>query len=776
MKKTAGWRLACLLAAAVAALAWGCGRQGVTGEGLPVGKEPGAGEGETAMGRYVEEEADLSEKLQVPWEMARMPEGRLVIVDRFKGLLVSQDGGATWQEEGRPWLEGRSGKSYVMDMKVAPDGTLAVIYEDYEEGGDREAASLFDLSPTCALVTPDGQVVPVEISLREEDGYPASFWISDSGRYFVATLGGNIYEVKEDGSSSLFLTTEGTPQLIQFIGNLMMVDGYDFPSPALYDLEKKEYVENQTLEAFVKENYGERNFNGGSWFDMYFFPGEDGAIYLAGKKGLHRLMADGKEIETLIDGSLSRLGSPQYGLKGMAALAPGEFLALFSSGKLVRFTYDPNVASVPGERLKIYSLEESYDIRVAVSAYQVQNPEVYVEYEFGMEEGSGATREDALKKLNTRIMAGEGPDLLMLDGMPVDSYIEKGLLADLNGLIESLGEDALFGNLFQGFAKDGKVYAVPGQVAFPLVLGKKEYVFGMKGIEAAAGQIEQMRQDNPGKAILGMCSEKAIMKMFAVASAPAWKRDTGEINKEAIEEFLVGMKRIYQAQMDGINEKSLETYLDESRYYAKELGEDWMYDLSVYGVSSLDYVAGRCLLQVGLTTYPYGYFDITSVSRAEGFGDTVFAPLEGQCGKVFVPQAVLGINAASQKRELAEDFLGMFLGKDIQCSLGGFAVNREAFEEGFVPEEEYVAEDGQYGSVGMVNGDGLEFTLNIYLPDSQQMAVIRDWMASSDTPYIEDPVFEETVFEEGAKYILGQQELSQAMDAIEQQIAIYITE
>ena len=59
MKKTAGWRLACLLAAAVAALAWGCGRQGVTGEGLPVGKEPGAGEGETAMGRYVEEEADL---------------------------------------------------------------------------------------------------------------------------------------------------------------------------------------------------------------------------------------------------------------------------------------------------------------------------------------------------------------------------------------------------------------------------------------------------------------------------------------------------------------------------------------------------------------------------------------------------------------------------------------------------------------------------------------------------------------------------------------------
>ena len=37
----------------------------------------------------------------------------------------------------------------------------------------------------------------------------------------------------------------------------------------------------------------------------------------------------------------------------------------------------------------------------------------------------GITREDALKKLNTELLSGSGPDVLILDKMPYDSYMEK---------------------------------------------------------------------------------------------------------------------------------------------------------------------------------------------------------------------------------------------------------------------------------------------------------------------------------------------------------------
>ena len=41
---------------------------------------------------------------------------------------------------------------------------------------------------------------------------------------------------------------------------------------------------------------------------------------------------------------------------------------------------------------------------------------MYINYEIGMD-GDGVTREDALKKLNTKLLSGEGPDVIILDGM-----------------------------------------------------------------------------------------------------------------------------------------------------------------------------------------------------------------------------------------------------------------------------------------------------------------------------------------------------------------------
>ena len=125
-------------------------------------------------------------------------------------------------------------------------------------------------------------------------------------------------------------------------------------------------------------------------------------------------------MEQVIDGSLCTLNNPAYGLQGMTMLDNNEFLAFFTDGRLARYTYDPNVPTVPSERLKAYSLEESDTLRKAINVYQGAHPEVYVEYEIGMGENDSVTREDALKKLNTQIMAGEGPDLMILDGMPVD--------------------------------------------------------------------------------------------------------------------------------------------------------------------------------------------------------------------------------------------------------------------------------------------------------------------------------------------------------------------
>lgn len=806
MKRLSLKKSLCMLITASLFLAAGCSNQNSSVEddsqgNLPEGvQESSVGEKNAEMGRYAEEEIDLTKELEIVSGMKKLPDGRLIITDETSGIWESKDQGATWENMENSWLTEKMSSTYFMDIQMAPDGTLGVVFNDYSgeseeeesnepdeeetegENGEmdesEEEVSVFDsFSPECMLIRPDGTEIPVEMSLSEDELYPSAVWFSDSGRIFVTTLGDKIYEISEDGSSKLILTVEDRPQLVQFQGNLMIVDGYDFAAPLLYDLEKEEVVEDEGLAAFIEENYQDRGFNGGSWYDLYIFPGEEGELYLAGDKGLHRYVIGEGTVSQLIDGKLSRLGSPLYNLKSMTALENGEFLAVSSAGKLVRFTYDPDMPSVPEENLKVYSLEDDYSIRTAISLYQIKHPEVYVEYEIGMAQGEAVTREDALKKLNTQIMAGEGPDVLMMDGLPMDSYIEKGLLLDLTGLMDELSkEEDFYENLYQAMAEDGKVYVVPAEVYLPVALGRGKYISGMKDLTSIADEICRIREDNPGKDIIYQCNAKEIMKAFAPISAPAWKSGSGEIDQEAIGEFLTQMKRIYDAQMNGLNEKSLEEHRLQEEYLAREYGEDWIYDITQYSNNEIYFVGDYQQFSMGVTTYPYGYWGLTSVAKNKGFEDAMFAPVKGLCENVYVPATMLGINAASGKADRAEEFFREFLGKEVQTSLGSYVINKEALEEVFKPEEDYVGENGEYGMQAIIDEDGRETDFNVFIAAEEEMDTFRGWLEAADTPYIEDMVLEKTVFEEGEKYVQEEQSLEETLEAIRQQLAIYLSE
>ena len=97
----------------------------------------------------------------------------------------------------------------------------------------------------------------------------------------------------------------------------------------IYDLEKGEYITDEVLSDFLKENYEERSYSTQDCFDVFFFGGEDGSLYMAGNKGLHRHVIGGSAIEQVVDGSLSSFNNPSNLIKGMTAVPDNEFLVLF---------------------------------------------------------------------------------------------------------------------------------------------------------------------------------------------------------------------------------------------------------------------------------------------------------------------------------------------------------------------------------------------------------------------------------------------------------------
>ena len=755
--------LACLMAMALTAgtLA-GCGGKD---EG---GKEPGgedaAGKTEqgTAMGRYVEKDVELGGNALTDWNsrLFKQEDGSFLLADNSGFVLRSTDNGASWKKEDVPWLaKMKEENKYILTMAIGLDGTAAVVWTEPEEGSEDSGNGVqLKMDMQLTLIRQDGTEIPVEIKLEEDEWWINAVYISDDGRIFATASGANLYEVKEDGSSEKYLTIDGySIDLVQFHGNLMLLDGYNVEVPLIYDMEAREYIEDTVLEEFVKENFQDRNGYAGKSHDLFLISGGDDAIYLAGQPGVYRHVLGGSVMEQVIDGSLNILGNPACKIMDMMVAENDEFLVVLTGEKMTRFVYDPSVPSRPEEKLAVWSLEDEAVIRQAISKYQKDNPAVYVEYEIGLA-GSSMTREDAIKNLNTRTMAGKGPDVFVLDNMPLDSYIEKGILMDIAPVLDGMsGEEAVFPNLVDAFRKDGHVYA------------------------DVADEMELMRENAPDSYLMNVPSAKGIMRIFSPACIPAWRTEDGGLDKEAVSDFLTQTKRMYDAQVNGLPEDGMQNWEADASYYQEFESPDGgaLVDADEMRTrhEAIHLLGGRRQFVAGAIKDVWEYNSQLSVSEVEGFGECVSVPMEGQCKNVFWARTLLGVNATSKNTKQAQDFLQTALGSEIQAEvLDGFPVTRKAILDNY--EDQWrVYKDNDYvsGQGGTYNLDE-EVIMLIRVPGEAQVNELIEWIRAMDTAYVEDKTFENVVYEEGERYIRGEKSLEEVMGAIETRLGIYLAE
>ena len=175
MKRNLKKAFSLLLAASMVFAMVGCGTGGAgDGEQEMNGGTDAAGEkaqdvttggdGPVAMGRYVEEEIDLSEQLAQPSSMSRLADGSLVIMDKAVGMLVSKDEGETWTEETPDWFaELKDSEVYISNMYMGSDGTAAVLTGESSGEGDD-----ITFIKRLSLYLPDGTQVPVEKEMTED--------------------------------------------------------------------------------------------------------------------------------------------------------------------------------------------------------------------------------------------------------------------------------------------------------------------------------------------------------------------------------------------------------------------------------------------------------------------------------------------------------------------------------------------------------------------------------------------------------------------------------
>lgn len=711
---------------------------------------------EKAMGRYVEED------LKPPVQDGETPVGAYEKDDTL--WLYTYSGNAEtgmkfyfYQYQDGKWSEAQeetgltSAEMNVNHIEYGQDGNL------YAMGTPTNTSEEVPYGWHVLKNNPDGDtwedITPENLLKADESGNAAMLVDIDAladGSLCVGNGSSGQAEIYKDGEKVFSADME--PMMANYQNticasqNRLAVTAKDGKSVDFYDTEDYSGVGNVPL-----EDKGE-SYN--------IAAGSDGTWYSLTEKGLIRFQESGDLIETLLDGSYGKMGASGVSVTSFFCGEKDDFYALYNEYDkgglyMAHYTYNKEMPVSAENTLTVYSLKENKTVEQAISLFQTQNPDIRVDYSFAVGQYE-KTNSDDIRSLNTELLNGEGPDVLILDRLPVDSYIEKGVLMDMNSLRDELVKDSgMLENIGKALDRDGKVYGIPARVGLPVMAAKDDTGKALESLEALTSYLNE----NPDAQVLGdTIHTSAAESLLSVMYQDLVKEDGG-IDEEKMTQFLDDCLKICE---------NMDTKMLEEAYgYDPEENEDNNVYFSAGHFSALK--DGRVSLYE-LQGYSSMMHPAYSIKKAGIEPQTI--------NNCYVPYTIAGINASSKQQEAAELFIKALLADDVQGSdtMDGYPVTESAFKNMLVYADTESAQEQVVSSSFKDPKTGEEGIEEYGNADSQTLQIYLDLIRTLDNPFIPNQTLYDTVMEEMEKCYEGTETSAEAAKAIVQKMDTYLSE
>ena len=176
------------------------------------------------------------------------------------------------------------------------------------------------------------------------------------------------------------------------------------------------------------------------------------------------------DIQYTEDDTLNYLGKHLHNMKTVDYGNGKDFCCWFDEaglGLLMRYTYAPE-GKIEPETVTVWSWEPIDLIETAVAEWNHAHASPIFRYETGVSEleGTCLTEDDILTRLNLELLNGQGPDVMILDGLDVDDYL------DFMAPLDRVSTEGVYQSVLDRFTVGDDLLALPARIS-PYLLGRK---------------------------------------------------------------------------------------------------------------------------------------------------------------------------------------------------------------------------------------------------------------------------------------------------------------
>lgn len=532
---------------------------------------------------------------------------------------------------------------------------------------------------------------------------------------------------------------------IELSNNKLIIDDSDKEEVDIYDIETGEYI--KSIDKISDYN----NY-------ILFTNKNSDDIYFKSNEGMYKYKYDNNEVELLFNIDNTQLSNTDMKLNKFIVVDDNSILAYGRDNEdkeqIYKYTFGEftEKLSLEDNDLKefvIYSLYENDTIRNYVLNFKYDYPEINFKYTYGISEDKEIMENDAIATLNTELLAGKGPDILFLDYLNIDNYIEKGLLEDISEIVAN-NYESLFRNIVNAYVDDDNMYAVPTAFNMPIIIG--ENVSDIKNFNSLISRCEELVENE--EIILNISSAEELVDTFYESISTNILIEDKTLNVETIEDSLNKLKSIYELTVSNLSDEEKEIIIDNRQYMDKFNSLYLVHKNADMNISNIK-----------------NYNDILFISGIKEQYKCDYTLWNGDNGSYFKAIDVVGINSNSKNKNIAKEFVNSLLnGSFYSSEFSNLSVNKDVFRNTLNSIKDY--ESGVAAMDENGEGDVLEA---IKLKDQDIENIINDASSLNKAVNVNNIILDK-IRCEVIEYIEGEINIEETLKRINNNLEIYLSE